>query len=138
MIDRFFEGRIENWARANRELPRVKKGATQAFCDSLKYIYGPPEKDGDESAEARVTRCSPAARTIDVRDANILDMAYRDPRMSGIMRGVLRLYYVKKISPRRAEQILYLAPKTFRSILEHTVLHFKAVVASYEKEQLLG
>ena len=131
MIDRFFEGRIENWARANRELPRVKKGATQAFCDSLKYIYGPP-KDNDSTGTPMIIRPMVWKSSIDVKDANILDMAYRDRRMSTMMRRVLQLYYVKRVAPKRAEVILYLAPKSFMSVLEHTVLHFKVVVESYE------
>ena len=131
MIDQFFENRIKNWARANRELPKVRKGATQAFCDSLKYIYGPPKSD-DSPETAIIFKRAARKTSIDIKDANILDMAYRDRSMSQMMRRVLQLYYVKRVSPKRTEAILYLAPKSFKSVLERTVLHFKSVVESYE------
>lgn len=51
MITKEQEQRLRNWARANRECPRAKKGATLVFCESLRYYYDrqPEEDDNPQS-----------------------------------------------------------------------------------------
>lgn len=134
MVDRYFEARIENWARANRELPRAKKGATLVFCESLRYFYGLPEGglDDDELSRPHAS----ARRRINVEDANILDMAYRDRRITPLMRDAIRLFYVKRISPERAENIMHLQRKAFMPFLEKACLAFKKAVEDIEEAEM--
>lgn len=134
MVDRYFEARIENWARANRELPRAKKGATLVFCESLRYFYGLPEGGLDDDELSRPHNS--ARRRINVEDANILDLAYRDRRLSSLMRRALQVYYIKRVSPRRAEDILHLQRGSFMNFLESSCLAFKSAVDSVENSNM--
>lgn len=52
MITKEQEQRLRDWARANRECPRVKKGATLVFCESLRYWYDHEAEEGDDATAA--------------------------------------------------------------------------------------
>ena len=110
MITKEQEQRLRNWARANRECPRAKKGATQVFCESLRYYY---DREPEEGEQLPVMRPLPATRGIDLADADLLDAAYRDERMTSVNRDLLRLYYCCFTSPSVIEQKLSLGQKTF-------------------------
>lgn len=110
MITKEQERRLRNWARANRESPRAKKGATQVFCESLRYYY---DRQPEEDEQLPVMRSMPETKGIDLADADLLDEAYRDERMTTVNRNLLRLYYCCFTSPSVIEQKLSLGQKTF-------------------------
>lgn len=111
MITKEQERRLRNWARANRECPRAKKGATLVFCESLRYWY---DYEAEEGEEAPVKRSQPEIRKIDVNDANLLDAAYRDERMLTVNRALLRMFYCERRHPRDIERALSFGEKTFK------------------------
>ena len=56
MITKEQERRLRNWARANRECPRAKKGATLVFCESLRHWYDHEAEEGDDEPPTRPPR----------------------------------------------------------------------------------
>ena len=66
MITKEQERRLRNWARANRECPRAKKGATLVFCESLRYWYDHEAEEGDDEPPTRPPQAE--RRGIDVDD----------------------------------------------------------------------
>lgn len=67
MITKEQEQRLRSWARANRECPRAKKGATLVFCESLRYYY---DRQPEEDEQPPIKRSIPAAKGIDLADEN--------------------------------------------------------------------
>lgn len=129
MITKEQERRLRNWARANRECPRAKKGATQVFCESLRYYY---DRQPEEGEQLPVTRPLPATKGIDLADADLLDEAYRNERMTSVNRNLLRLYYCCFTSPSIIEQKLSLGHKTFLMHKERAVVQLFQVVEMLE------
>ena len=86
MITKEQEQRLRNWARANRECPRAKKGATLVFCESLRYYY---DRQPEEDEQPPIKRSIPAAKGIDLADADLLDEAYRDRQLTNVYRNLL-------------------------------------------------
>lgn len=133
MITKEQEQRLRNWARANRECPRAKKGATQVFCESLRYYY---DRQPEEDEQPPIKRSIPAAKGIDVADADLLDEAYRDRQLTNVYRNLLRLYYYCFTSPSVIEQKLSLGQKTFLMHKERAVAKFFEIVDSLEENVL--
>nr|DAM18902.1 MAG TPA: antitermination protein Q [Caudoviricetes sp.] len=132
MITKEQEQRLRNWARANRECPRVKKGATLVFCESLRYWYDHEAEEGDDEPPTRPPQAE--RRGIDVDDANLIDRAYRDREMRNISRAVLRMFYCEKRHPRDIERELSLGEKTLNMHRERAVNQIFRIVESLEKE----
>ena len=109
MITKEQERRLRNWARANRECPRAKKGATLVFCESLRYWYDHEAEEGDDEPPTRPPQAE--RRGIDVDDANLIDRAYRDREMRNVSRAVLRMFYCEKRHPRDIERELSLGER---------------------------
>lgn len=133
MITKEQEQRLRNWARANRECPRAKKGATQVFCESLRYYY---DREPEEGEQLPVMRPLPATRGIDLADADLLDAAYRDERMTSVNRDLLRLYYCCFTSPSVIELKLSLGQKTFLMHKERAVAKLFEIADSLEEKVL--
>lgn len=133
MITKEQEQRLRNWARANRECPRAKKGATQVFCESLRYYY---DRQPEDDEQLPVMRPMPEAKGIDLADADLLDAAYRDKRLTNVCRNLLRLYYYCFTSPSVIEQKLSLGQKTFLMHKERAVAKFFEIVDSLEENVL--
>lgn len=133
MITKEQEQRLRNWARANRECPRAKKGATQVFCESLRYYY---DREPEEGEQLPVMRPLPEAKGIDLVDADLLDEAYRDKRMTSVNRDLLRLYYCCFTSPSVIEQKLSLGQKTFLMHKERAVAKLFEIADSLEEKVL--
>ena len=131
MITKEQEQRLRNWARANRECARAKKGATQVFCESLRYSY---DREPEEGEQLPVMRPLPATRGIDTADADLLDAAYRDERMTSINRDLLRLYYCCFTSPSVIELKLSLGQKTFLMHKERAAAKLFEIVETIEKK----
>lgn len=130
MADRYTEARLENWARANRECHHATKGATQVFCESLRYLYGMPEtEDGQPVVEPKTTGC----RTTDLDDANRIDEAYRSPLLPMIYKNLLRMYYVNRVHPRSIEKRLSLVRKTFYQCKERAITSLMSIVIDNEE-----
>ena len=130
MITKEQEQRLRNWARANRECPRAKKGATQVFCESLRYYY---DREPEEGEQLPVMRPMPEAKGIDLADADLLDEAYRDERMTSVNRDVLRLHYCCFVSPNTIEHKLSLGHKTFQRHKERAVSQLFSIVETLSK-----
>lgn len=131
MSDKYTEQRLENWARANRECFRVQKGATQVFCENLRYYYGMPEDE-----EGQIVRTFARIRTIDLEDANAIDRAYRSPALLMLHKRLLRMYYISHLSPKTIEKRLSLAERTFLKCKERAIHELMAIViANEEKEE---
>lgn len=133
MITKEQERRLRNWVRANRECPRAKKGATQVFCESLRYYY---DRQPEDDEQLPVMRPMPEAKGIDLADADLLDAAYRDKRLTNVCRNLLRLYYYCFTSPSVIEQKLSLGQKTFLMHKERAVAKFFEIVDSLEENVL--
>ena len=133
MITKEQERRLRNWVRANRECPRAKKGATQVFCESLRYYY---DRQPEDDEQLPVMRPMPEAKGIDLADADLLDAAYRDKRLTNVCRNLLRLYYYCFTSPSVIEQKLSLGQKTFLMHKERSVAKFFEIVDSLEENVL--
>ena len=133
MITKEQEQRLRNWARANRECPRAKKSATQVFCESLRYYY---DRQPEDDEQLPVMRPMPEAKGIDLADADLLDAAYRDKRLTNVCRNLLRLYYYCFTSPSVIEQKLSLGQKTFLMHKERAVAKFFEIVDSLEENVL--
>lgn len=133
MITKEQERRLRNWVRANRECPRAKKGATQVFCESLRYYY---DRQPEDDEQLPVMRPMPEAKGIDLADADLLDAAYRDKRLTNVCRNLLRLYYYCFTSPSVIEQKLSLGRKTFLMHKERAVAKFFEIVDSLEENVL--
>lgn len=133
MITKEQEQRLRNWVRANRECPKAKKGATQVFCESLRYYY---DRQPEDDEQLPVMRPMPEAKGIDLADADLLDAAYRDKRLTNVCRNLLRLYYYCFTSPSVIEQKLSLGQKTFLMHKERAVAKFFEIVDSLEENVL--
>ena len=59
MITKEQEQRLRNWARANRECPRAKKGATLVFCESLRYWF---DHEAERERNSRQDNHNPKSR----------------------------------------------------------------------------
>ena len=125
MITKEQERRLRNWARANRECPKVKKGATQVFCESLRYWF---DHEAEEGENQPVRQALPEVQKIDVDDANLLDAAYRDERMLTVNRALLRMFYCERRHPRDIERTLSLMEKTFKRHKERAVFQLYEIV----------
>lgn len=125
MITKEQEQRLRNWARANRECPRAKKGATQVFCESLRYWF---DHEAEEGENQPVRQAQPEIQKIDVDDANLLDAAYRDERMLTVNRALLRMFYCERRHPRDIERTLSLMEKTFKRHKERAVFQLYEIV----------
>ena len=127
MIHKEHEQRIRNWVRANRECKKVRKGATLAFCESLRYLYGVPEGE--------IPTGSSKVRAIDLEDATLLDEAFRDERMTDLARKIIRLEYFTHLKPAVIEGRLSLVHMTYSSHKERAVRHFFAIVDLHERKK---
>ena len=125
------ERRLRNWARANKECPRAKKGATLVFCESLRYYF---DKELEEGEQLPVSQTRPAGHGIDIEDANLLDMAYRDERMTMVGRNILRQFYCSHTAPRIIEHKLCLGHKTFYLHKDRAIHQLFEIVELLEKK----
>lgn len=131
MIDKYTEARLENWARANREnFHQASKCPTQVFCENLRYLYGMPEEE-----EGQTHTTSHSITTIDLKDAEKLDMAYRSELLPNVYKSLLRMYYVNRVNPRSIERRLCLAHKTFSLCQEKAVRALMAIVSENEERK---
>lgn len=125
MITKEQEQRLRNWARANRECPRAKKGATLVFCESLRYWF---DHEAEEGEEQPARQSQPEVQKIDVADANLLDTAYRDKQMLTVNRALLRMFYCERRHPRDIERSLSFGEKTFKKHKERAVFQLYEIV----------
>lgn len=128
MADKYTEQRLTNWARANRECFRVQKGATQAFCESLRYLYGMPEEE-----DGHIARACTRIRSIDIDDANRIDQAYRSQDLRMIHKRLLRMYYISNLPPKAIEKRLSLADRTFSRCKEEAIYKLMSIVSANEE-----
>ena len=132
MIDPYFESRIENWARSNRQGYRPQKSPTLVIMEMLHLQNGDPE--GDECEGGKKDRTLPKP---DETDARILDAAYRSCLMPTFAKNIIRLYYVSRLPPAVIEKRLFIGRRSFFIHLENAVKTFQRVVESSELKQIM-
>ena len=138
MIDPVFERRVIAWATSCRDGKRKTKCATEVFCESLAYLYGEAEPMTDENGEEiPVARREeqPERIKIDQKDVALLSEAYRDQRLTKVMRNMIRFRYCYGMSPKRVEECCHLQRKTFTFNIELALGVFQMIVR--EKEEKL-
>lgn len=135
MIDKLFEVRVLRWAHSCREHKRVQRCATEIFCESLPYLYGVPEpmldEDGNEIAQT-VKSPRPSRQQIECSEEEVFNRAFRDKRLSGLMRDIIRFRYCYGMTPFRVEKKCHLAKGSFQNNLEITMMVFHRCVKHQE------
>ena len=132
MIDPYFESRIENWARSNRQGYRPQKSPTLVIMEMLHLQNGDPE--GDEGEGGKKDRTLPKP---DETDALIIDAAYRSCLMPTFAKNIIRLYYVSRLPPAVIEKRLFIGRRSFFIHLENAVKTFQRVVESSELKKIM-
>lgn len=136
MIDPVFERRVIAWAVSCREGKRKLKCATEVFCEALPYLYGTAEAMLDDNGEPLFVapkETQPDRIKIDQKDADLLSVAYRDPRLTKVMRNMLRFRYCYGMSPKRVEECCHLPRKSFSTNIEIALGVFQKIVRDKEE-----
>lgn len=136
MIDPYFESRIENWARSNRQGYRPQKSPTLVIMEMLHLQNGDPD-EGDECNECERGKKDQTLPKPDETDALILDAAYRSCLMPTFAKNIIRLYYVSRLPPAVIEKRLFIGRRSFFTHLENAVKTFQRVVESSELKKIM-
>jgi hypothetical protein len=130
VIDKTFQRRVINWARASRPSPRSQPSPTQAIINWLK-LYSPAVKEEGEAVPEQAE-----STPIDFRDARLLDLAYRSPNLRSYQKQLLVNFYIYQLSPITIERRLLLPPKTFDKYREQALNAFEREVEAIEEKTL--